>query len=109
MSKSMNRSYWNRISKDYQHEILSVFDNDLHGTVEEKIAAAALAYPNGRAADLGCGIGRFTPLLADTFDRVEACDYTKVGLKQARARCRSRRNVRFHEVDLIRDRIKSTS
>lgn len=99
----MNRSYWDRISKDYQHEVLSVYDNDLNGTVEEKIAAAALAYPEGRAADLGCGIGRFIPSLADTFNEVEACDYTRVGLKKAKSRCRSRRNVRFHQVDLVRD------
>ncbi len=105
MGKSMNRSYWDRVSEDYQREILSVFDNDLHGTVEEKIAATALAYPGGRAADLGCGIGRFTPLLADTFEAVEACDYSKVGLKKTKSRCRSRRNVAFYEVDLVRDAV----
>lgn len=58
----MDRDYWNRISKNYEREVLSVFDNDLQGVVEEKIAAAGVAYPRGRAVDVGCGIGRFTPL-----------------------------------------------
>ena len=33
----MDRDYWNRISKNYEREVLSVFDNDLQGVVEEKI------------------------------------------------------------------------
>ncbi len=99
----MNRDYWDRISKDYANEVLSVFDNDLQGTVEEKIAVAGVACPEGRAADIGCGIGRFTPLLADTFREVEACDFTSVGLAKAKARCQSKGNVRFHELDLTRD------
>ena len=100
----MNRKYWDDISKNYQDEVLSVFDNDIHGLVEEKIAVGAIAYPNGAAADLGCGVGRFTPLLCDSFEKVDACDYTSVGLKKARSRCRSRSNVAFHEVDLSNDR-----
>jgi|ETNmetMinimDraft_22_1059887.scaffolds.fasta_scaffold00030_45 SAM-dependent methyltransferase len=99
----MNRDYWDRISKNYQREVLSVFDNDIRGLVAEKIAIAAVAYPSGRAADLGCGVGRFTPLLCDSFELVDACDYTSVGLKKAKARCRSRGNVDFHVVDLAND------
>jgi len=99
----MNRDYWDRISKDYENEVLSVFDNDLQGIVEEKIAAAGVAYPAGRAADIGCGIGRFTPLIADTFCEVDACDFTSVGLKKAKARCRGRDNIRFYELDLTKD------
>lgn len=97
----MNRAYWDRISESYQDEVLSVFDNDLHRLVEEKILAGAVAYPHGNAADIGCGVGRFTPLLADSFGRVDACDYTSVGLKKAKARCRSMTNARFHKVDLV--------
>lgn len=99
----MNRDYWDRISKNYEDEVLSVFDNDLQGIVEEKIAAAGVAHPEGRAADIGCGIGRFTPVLADTFCEVEGCDFTPVGLKQAKARCRAKGNVRFYQLDLTRD------
>ncbi len=99
----MNRDYWDSISRNYEREVLSVYDNDLKGVVEEKIAAAGVAYPEGRAADIGCGIGRFTPLLAETFCEVDACDFTPVGLKKAKARCRAKKNVRFYELDLTRD------
>lgn len=99
----MDRDYWDKISKNYEQEVLSVYDNDLQGVVEEKIASAGLAYPEGRAADIGCGIGRFTPLLSETFCEVDACDFTPVGLKKAKARCRSKKNVRFYELDLTQD------
>ena len=99
----MDRDYWNRISKNYEREVLSVFDNDLQGVVEEKIAAAGVAYPRGRAVDVGCGIGRFTPLLSEMFCQVDACDFTSVGLKKAKARCRSKKNVRFYELDITKD------
>jgi SAM-dependent methyltransferase len=99
----MDRDYWNRISKNYEREVLSVFDNDLQGVVEEKIAAAGVAYPRGRAVDVGCGIGRFTPLLSEMFCEVDACDFTSVGLKKAKARCRSKKNVRFYELDITKD------
>lgn len=99
----MDRDYWDKISKDYEREVLSVYDNDLQGIVEEKIAVAGVAYPEGRAADIGCGIGRFTPLLSETFCEVDACDFTSVGLKKAKARCRSKRNVRFFELDITQD------
>ena len=37
---NMDLAYWNRFSENYQSEVLSVFDNDIHRLVEEKIAEA---------------------------------------------------------------------
>jgi len=99
----MDLAYWNRISENYQLEVLSVFDNDIHGLVEEKIAEAGIAYPNGSAADIGCGVGLFLPLLADTFASVHACDLSSVGIRKAKRRASERDNIRFHEVDLSTD------
>lgn len=96
----MNLAYWNRISENYQSEILSVFDNDIQGMVEEKIAEAGIAYPEGTAADIGCGVGRFLPSLADVFATVHACDLSPVGIRKAKHRASSCDNISFHEVDL---------
>ena len=96
----MDLAYWNRISENYQSEVLSVFDNDIHGLVEEKIAEAGIAYPNGQAADIGCGVGRFLPTLADMFASIHACDLSSVGIRKAKRRASKRDNIRFHEVDL---------
>lgn len=99
----MDLAYWNRISENYQSEVLSVFDNDIHGIVEEKIAEAGIAYPNGRAADIGCGVGRFLPLLADVFASVDACDLSSVGIRKAKSRAAEFDNIRYHEIDLSSD------
>lgn len=99
----MDKSYWNRVCKDYQTEILSVFDNDSSGVVEKKIQRIAKSSSLNRAADLGCGVGRFTPVLAELFQEVEACDFSEVGLKETRKRCHEFDNVGFHHLDLSHD------
>jgi len=100
----MNKAFWETVSANYQQEVLSVFDNDIEGLVESHVTAAAKEFPKGTAADIGCGVGRFTPLLADGFSHVDACDFSAVGIKKARSRCRGRKNVSFYEQDLARDR-----
>jgi 2-polyprenyl-3-methyl-5-hydroxy-6-metoxy-1,4-benzoquinol methylase len=49
-------------------------------------AALDAAGPGARAADLGCGTGRFTGLLADRYDSVLAVDVSARELELARAR-----------------------
>lgn len=99
----MNRDYWESIAADYQRAVLSVFDQDAEGLVRERIAAAGAASPEGRAADLGCGVGRFTPLLAEAFAQVEACDFSERALEIARERCAGAANVTFRHLDLATD------
>ena len=59
-----------------------------------------IAYPNGRAADIGCGVGRFLPTLADMFYSIHACDLSSEGIRKAKRRASKCDNARFHEVDL---------
>ena len=99
----MNRAFWETVSANYQQEVLSVFDNDAEGLVKKRIADAAVSFPKGNAVDLGCGVGRFTPLLADSFSHVYACDFSSVALKRARSRCRNKKNVTYCEFDLTGD------
>ncbi|MEM9160102.1 MAG: class I SAM-dependent methyltransferase [Verrucomicrobiota bacterium] len=105
MGYLMDIDYWNRVCGDYQEEILSVFDNDLHKVVERCVAEVAASGEARRAADFGCGVGRFTPLLAKAFEEVEACDFSGVGLRKAKRRCRGKRNTRFHQVDLTKGEV----
>lgn len=98
----MDLEYWDKVSEDYRNEILSVFDDELHGRVKKRIKKLASAVKGGRAADIGCGVGRFTPLLAKYFEKVEACDFSATALRKAKRRCRRLENVAFCQLDLSR-------
>ncbi|MET0263253.1 MAG: class I SAM-dependent methyltransferase [Rariglobus sp.] len=96
----MNRAYWDAVAADYDSEIFSVRDNDTAGLIAGHISR--LADPTHTAADLGCGVGKFTPMLAEAFGRVHACDLSTKLLTQARRECRGFNNVDFLQTDLGR-------
>lgn len=96
----MDRAYWEAVAADYEGSVLSVFDHDVDGAVQERIERAA--DPAGAAADLGCGVGKFTPLLARCFGRVLACDLTAAGVAATRERCREFAHVDVRRHDLAR-------
>lgn len=99
----MNRAYWDRVAGNYDNSVLSVFNHDTAGLVSSRLAAAGAARPDSTAADLGCGVGKFTPLLARAFERVHACDLSPRGIAATRLCCEPFSNVRFWELDLARD------
>lgn len=99
----MNRAYWDRVADNYDDAVLSVFNHDTAGLVSSRLATAAAAHPGGTAADLGCGVGKFTPLLARAFNRVHACDLSPRGIAATRLRCDPFDNVRYWELDLASD------
>lgn len=94
----MNRAYWESVAADYDNAVLSVFDHDTAGAVRARIEAAA--DPSARAADLGCGVGKFTPLLARHFAHVEACDLSSRGVAETRGHCGGANNVTVRRLDL---------
>ena len=94
----MNRAYWETVAADYENAVLSVFDRDRAGAVRARIEA--VADPAARAADLGCGVGKFTELLARHFAHVEACDLSGRGVAETRERCREYDNVTVRRADL---------
>lgn len=99
-ARAMNRAYWETVAANYEREVLSVFDCDADGLVCSRIASAGAAAPVGHAADLGCGVGKFTPCLAQAFARVEACDLSARAVEETRTRCRSHHNVDVRRHDL---------
>jgi SAM-dependent methyltransferase len=102
----LDQQYWNDVSRNYEREVLSVWEtvsgNGLLRCLEQ---AAQRVGTLGRAADLGCGVGKFLPWLAQRFVEVEACDYATQGLQRARLACERDgwKQVRFHQVDLTLD------
>ncbi|WP_221031582.1 class I SAM-dependent methyltransferase [Actomonas aquatica] len=96
----MNRAYWEELSDDYEKQIFSVLGHDR----KRQLAALIERHADGlkTAADLGCGPGQITPLLARSCGRVHACDISDGLLDQARAACVDFDNVVYHRHDLAR-------
>lgn len=94
----MNRAYWEDLAATYDEHIFSVLGHDHDGVLARHIRAHA--DQAGTAADLGCGPGKITPLLARHFGHVDACDISAGLLDQARARCDRYEHVDFHRHDL---------
>jgi SAM-dependent methyltransferase len=99
----MNQAYWDTVAEDYCGNVLSVFDHDTEGLIREQIEASAAS--EASAADLGCGIGKFTPLLADSFRNVQACDWSERCLDVARIHCRHHANITFRQFDFASDTV----
>lgn len=99
--QDMNRAYWDALAEDYDSEIFSVRDNDTAGLVAGHIAR--FGDPAHTAADLGCGVGKFTPLLAEAFGQVHACDLSDKLLAQARRACAVHDNIVYRQTNLGRE------
>ncbi len=94
----MNRAYWDDLAATYDEQIFSVLRSDDRGVMADHIARHA---DQGKtAADLGCGPGQITPLLAAQFGAVHACDISRGLLTQAREACYENDNVEFYRHDL---------
>lgn len=99
----MNRDHWEDVSGDYSNRVLSVFENDREKLVIKRIEAFAHQRPSSTAADLGCGVGQFTPTLARSFKTVVACDLSKKGVQATQKRCVEFSNVESLRLDLSED------
>lgn len=99
--REMGRDYWDAVGDSYHDEIFSVRHHDEAGVIDGIIQR--LGRPDATAADLGCGVGHFTPLLAQAFGQVQACDLSEKLLAQARRTCRTFPNVEFFQTNLGRE------
>ncbi len=89
---------WKKAAGDYEGEVLSVFDNDREGKIKAFIKR--FGTNQGQATDLGCGVGKFLPLLAGNFGKVHACDYSRAMLDSAHTQHGNLGNVTFSACDL---------
>ncbi len=94
----MNRAYWEELSDTYDDQIFSVLRHDRARRLTQLIRDHSDGLKT--AADLGCGPGQITPLLAQRCGRVHACDLSEALLDHARLACADFDNVDFHRHDL---------
>ena len=100
------RKYWDRIAENYEEEIFSVLKRDRQGLVIDRIEKYSC--PDGKASDIGCGIGNFLPALSKLFNHVIAVDIAPKCIKRAKSRSKEFMNISYRTVDLSRPRVRLT-
>lgn len=98
----MHEQEWDQVAGTFEEEIFNVPANDHKGLIAQ--AVERFASRDAVATDLGCGVGRTLPLLAEHFGRVHAVDVSSACLAVAEEACRSHANIRYVHADLSRDR-----
>lgn len=96
----MDEAEWDSVADTFDEDILDVPRHDRR----KKILQAVRLHGGRRktAADLGCGIGRTIPMLAEHFGQVQATDISKRCLKRAERIHARYNNVEYHHADLSR-------
>ena len=101
----MESSSWTTAAHNYSSDVLSVFESDSKGRIRSLIAKYASS--KRTALDLGCGPGKFLPLLSNHFGKVIASDYSKEMLQVARRQTRAT-NIQFERCDLRKQSPKNS-
>jgi len=99
----MDKSYWNRMGKNYRDEIFSVSESDKCKVIEKHLKK--FSGRNKIAADFGCGIGGFLPMLSENFKKVYAIDFSLSCLHKAKSLYGHLDNVSFHCADLTAPKV----
>jgi len=94
----MDEKYWDTVALDYDGEIFSSVANDTDDVIVSAIAR--FSRKNAVACDFGCGVGKFLPILANSFRHVHGIDISDRLLAQARSNCRAFENIMFYKNDL---------
>lgn len=100
----MKEERWDAIADAYDDEVLSVYDHDRRGLVRDKIKKYGSA--GLTASDVGCGLGKFLPLLASRFKHVYACDFSAALLERARFDNADLENLSIDKVDLTHGAVR---
>lgn len=100
----MDLDYWEGIGKQYEDQIFSSSLSDAKGRIRKQLDA--FADPRGTAADFGCGVGYYLPLLAKRFRRVYGFDFAQSLVDQAAARCQGLSNVSVGRANLASARTR---
>lgn len=98
----MDKTYWENIAPSYDAEIFDVFEND-----KKKIIAAAIEKSGSkkkRVMDIGCGIGKWLPLLSEHFGTVYAVDISQKNIEIAQQLHADLTNIEYIRTDVGRSR-----
>ena len=100
----MKREYWNGLANRYETEVFDVLGNDkkhlIRGLIEKYGGSAK------KANDYGCGPGKFLPMLAKNFGRVNAIDISYKFIAQAKEKYKHLSNIKYQTTDLSKDGLK---
>jgi ubiquinone/menaquinone biosynthesis C-methylase UbiE len=102
--KKMDVAYWNEVAENYEREIFSVLEHDEENLITSRIEKFASG--TDTASDLGCGIGKFLPILSRSFSHVYAYDISVKCLQQARENCTELSNVAYIKADMSKKKVK---
>jgi ubiquinone/menaquinone biosynthesis C-methylase UbiE len=96
----MDERDWDNVAASFEEDIFSVPEHDR----KKKILQRVLRYAGKRktAADIGCGIGRTVPMLAEHFKSIQATDISGECLAVAENRHARYRNVKYVHADLAK-------
>ena len=94
----MEAEDWRGLATNYEGNILSVYDNDQSGKIKSIIKN--LGTKKERAVDLGCGTGKFLPLLSNHFKSVQAFDYSEEMINAAKQSHQHLKNLSLSVRDL---------
>lgn len=100
----MDERYWDEAAADYDGTIFNSFGSASSGILLRRLDD--YADPSARAADAGCGVGKYLPALASRFAHVDAYDLSAKLLSQARRAADSAQNVRYHKRDFASPRAR---
>ena len=95
-----NVNYWDDVAQDYDGEIMSSFDEDLKRIIHKRVCEHCQGPVSSFALDLGCGVGKYLPLLATRCSKVLGVDISNELLTQAQRLCDPFSNVKLRCVDL---------
>jgi SAM-dependent methyltransferase len=96
----MDVAFWESVADTYEAEIFNVLASDRESAVLSCIDA--FASRDLAAADLGCGIGRWLPHLAEKFGAVLAVDISDKCLEHARSGAEPFENITYLSADLTK-------
>jgi SAM-dependent methyltransferase len=88
---------WSSVARRYDE----LFVDPYHKSATNPVLRTLEKIPNARdltIGDLGCGTGPLLPWLAERFGQVVAVDFASGMLAEAQIRCKSRKNIVYHQL-----------
>ena len=98
----MNERDWDKVAGTFEKEIFNVPANDTKGIILDWVDR--LAVPDAVATDLGCGVGRTLPMLAERYEKVYAVDVSSQCLEVAAKANAAHANIAYVHADVSEDR-----
>ena len=103
----MEKNYWEKIAPTYETEIFDVLKNDKSGKIVKAILS--FASPKKSVIDIGCAVGKWMPVLAPVFGKVQAIDISNNNLKIAAKKYPQYKNITYERVDMSATSLQSNA